>query len=123
MKNYKKALLSGFLTWLIPFVISFFFYSKDGVLLIHLATFKSIMYVTGIGSGMYLLVRYFQKEQGSLKEGFRLGLLWFGMNIALDLLVLIPMSHMPVSDYFTQIGLSYLGIIPLSMGAGVLAKK
>lgn len=51
MKKYLIIALYGFLTWLVPFVVSFFFYTQDGVLIIEEALFKSIMVVTGALTG------------------------------------------------------------------------
>lgn len=75
MKKNLKIILFGFLAWLIPFVLSIFFYSKTGKLLINLDLFKSIMVVTGMLSGTYLLVKYFEKIKSNfLKEGIIIGL-------------------------------------------------
>jgi hypothetical protein len=54
------------------------------------------MIVVGSISAAFLLIPYFKKINGNyFKEGIIVGLTWFGMNILLDLLVLIPMSGMP----------------------------
>jgi hypothetical protein len=46
------------------------------------------------------------------------------MKIMLDLLVLLPMSGMPILDYFAQIGLRYLVIPAMSITVGTaLANK
>jgi len=47
MKKYLKNILYGFLAWLIPFVASFFFYTREG----ELTIFKKINadYFTRIG--------------------------------------------------------------------------
>ncbi len=87
MKKYLINILYGFLAWLIPFVASFFFYTREGELTINILFFKSIMIVVG---------------------SFSAGSTWFGIKILLDLLVLIPMSGMSIADYFTQIGIMYL---------------
>ena len=52
------------------------------------------------------------------------GLTWFGLNIVLDLLILIPMSGMTLPDYFAQIGLRYVAIPAMSTAVGAaLANK
>jgi hypothetical protein len=93
MKKYLKNILYGFLAWLIPFAASFFFYTREGKLTIDIFLFKSIMIVLGSFSAAFLLVSYFKKINADyFKEGIIVGLTWFGINILLDLLILIPMS-------------------------------
>lgn len=119
MKKYLRIILYGFLAWLIPFVTSVFFYTKDGGLTINIFLFKSIMIVVGSFSAAILLISHFKKINAYyFKEGIIVGLTWFGINIFLDILVLIPMSGMSIADYFTQIGLSYLAIPAMSIAVG-----
>ncbi len=71
MNKSLKIALFGFLTWLIPFVVSFFFYSKEGQPLIDIFLFKSIMIVVGSLTGASLLVLYFRGlKKDYLKEGY-----------------------------------------------------
>lgn len=126
MKKAGKILLYGFLTWLIPFVISFFFYTREGELQIDIFLFKSIMIVVGFISASWLMVCYFKKvETDYLKTGLVLGIAWLIINLALDFLILLPMSEMSINDYFAQIGLRYLAIpaITIAMGAALANKK
>ncbi len=119
MNKYVRNVLYGFLAWLVPFVASFFFYSREGGLTIDIFLFKSIMIVVGSISAAFLLISYFKKiNVDYFKEGIIVGLTWFGINILLDLLILIPMSGMSIADYFTQIGLRYLAIPAMSIAVG-----
>ncbi len=119
MNKYVRNVLYGFLAWLIPFVASFFFYSREGKLTIDIFLFKSIMIVIGSFSAAILLISYFKNIKNDyLKEGIIVGLVWFGINIVLDLLILIPMSGMSIMGYFMQIGLSYLAIPAMSIAVG-----
>ena len=113
MNKYLKIAFFGFLVWLIPFLASLFFYTSGGKLIIDIFLFKAIMIVIGSISGAVLLIYYFKKVRtGHFKEGIIVGLLWFGINILLDLVILIPMSGMSVADYFTRIGIGYI-VIPV----------
>ena len=124
MRRNIKIIYFGFLAWLIPFLASFFFYSKDGQLNINIDLFKSMMVVTGMLSGTFLLVKYFRKVKNNfLSEGIIVGLIWFVINIGLDLIILVPMSKMTNSDYFMQIGLRYLSIPILAIGIGYLLER
>lgn len=123
MNKYLKIGLFGFLTWLIPFVAGFLFYSPQGQLVIDALIFKAIMIVTGSITGATLLVLYFRKiDKDYLPEGIIIGTAWFALNILLDLLILVPMAKMAVGTYFTQIGFEYLTIPTMSIAMGLVAK-
>ena len=126
MKKYQRNILYGFLAWLIPFVASFLFYTREGGLTIDIFLFKSIMIVVGTFSAAILLVSYFKNINADyLKEGVIIGLTWLAISILLDLLVLIPMSGMSIADYFAQIGIRYLAIpaMCIAVGAALENKK
>jgi hypothetical protein len=127
MQNkYLKNLSYGFLSWLIPFMASFLFYTREGGLIIDIFLFKSIMIVVGSITAAFLLISYFRNIDAEyFKEGVALGLSWFSINILLDLLTLVAMFGMPAEDYFTQIGLRYI-VIPvmtITVGAALKNKK
>lgn len=122
-KNFK-IILFGFLAWLIPFALSFFFYTKDGRLTINIDLFKSIMVVAGVLSGTFLMAKYFVKIKANfLKEGLIIGLVWFVINVGLDILILMPMSKMTLPDYMMQIGLRYLSIPIMTIGIGYILDR
>ncbi len=124
MNRTLKMVLFGFLTWLIPFLFAFLFYSKEGTLLIDIFLFKSIMLIVGSVVGAFLLVSYFKKlKKNQLKEGIIIGIVWFAMDILLDLIILVPMSKMGIGAYFAQIGIRYLTIPIMSIAIGYVAKK
>lgn len=123
MNKYLKIGLFGLLTWLIPFVVGFLFYSPKGQLVINALVFKAIMIVVGSITGAVLLVVYFGKiDKNYLSEGIITGAAWFALNILLDLLILVPMSKMVVGTYFAQIGGQYLTIPTISIAMGLVAK-
>lgn len=124
MKKYLRCCFYGFLTWLIPFVASIFFYTKEGILTIDVSFFKSIMIVVGTFSASGLLISYFKKiDSEYAKEGFIVGFVWLCINILLDLLVLVQMSGMSIPNYFMKIGLGYLAIPAMSVTVGVALRN
>ncbi len=124
MNKIFKIGWTGFLNWLIPFVIAFFFYSKDKELLIDIFLFKSIMIVTGAVVGVLFLIYYFKAIQDKyLIEGLIAGLSWLAILILLDLLILLPLAGIGIKTYFIQTGLRYL-IVPItSTGMGVILDR
>lgn len=124
MHSYKKAFLFGFLTWLVPFVAAFAFYKSDGTLSVDIFLFKSIMIVVASAFGSFALVKYFKSVKDNfVKEGVLVGVLWFAINIILDLIILVPMSKMSIGDYVMQIGLRYLMIPAISVGMGYVVRN
>ncbi|MBA2853590.1 hypothetical protein [Methanococcus maripaludis] len=121
--NYLKCGFFGLLTWLVPFLLSFLFYSENEGLLIDIFLFKSIMIVVSGLVGVSLLILYFKDiKKDYLIEGIFVGVSWLIINMILDILILIPMSGMTYLTYFSQIGLRYLIIPTISISMGFLLK-
>ncbi len=111
--NIKNLLLYGFLAWLIPYAVSFLFFKPSGEMAVSHDLFKSTMIVVASVTGSYFLYRYFKPvKQDFLKEGIIVGLAWFALNIALDVVALLPMMKVSFGEYFSSIGLRYV-IIPV----------
>ncbi|HAD11607.1 MAG TPA: hypothetical protein DCF33_04120 [Saprospirales bacterium] len=111
--NIKDLLFYGFLTWLIPYGISFLFFKPGGELAVSYDLFKSIMIVVASITGSYCLFRYFKSvNQNYVKEGLVVGVAWFALNIVLDVVALLPIMKVSFGEYFISIGLRYL-IIPV----------
>jgi len=84
------------------------------------------MILVGSITGCFLLYRLAKLKPESTFTIFTYtGIIWFVENIALDFLILIPMSKMSVADYFVQIGLRYLTMIFIgtTVGASIEAQK
>lgn len=129
MKMSKTHMLVffGFLTWLLPFVASFFFYDPSASrMTINNDFFKSIMVVFSALVGTLLLVKYFDSvKKDYVKEGLIAGLAWAAMNWVLDFVVLVPMMKVDTPTYFMSIGLRYLmaPIIAVGMGMAIENEK
>ncbi len=117
-----KALVYGFILWLVPFGI--------GMALFPLRTsdrafFETIMPVTITLLVVVLSYFYFTSRTGDyLKEGLIIGILWLTISIVFDLLMFMwgPMAMTPV-DYLEDIGLTYLIYPIVTTGTGYLLKK
>jgi hypothetical protein len=114
----------GFLSWMIPFFVSFLFFKPGGELLVPYATFKSVITVVGVLTGCYLLYRYFMYvDKDFVRNGVIVGVVWFLINIVSDVIVLIPMMKSNFEDYFMTIGLSYFSIPVMSVTIGYLLEN
>ena len=116
-----KNTLLGFLSWLIPFVISFLFYKPGGELIFPYATFKTTIMFVGVLSGCYLLFRFFKFiDSDFVRNGVIVGLTWFAINIVLDTIILIPIMKTSFAEYFMSIGLGYFSLPITSITMGYL---
>ena len=99
MKSIKKALLYGFLVWLVPFVISFLMFplkSSNRVL------WESIMPVVISISAVLFSVLYFRRLQANfLKEAVLVGIIWLAISIILDLCLF--MKGPMISDNYSYL--------------------
>lgn len=123
-KLIAKNLFFGFLSWLIPFVVSFLFVKPGGEYVVPYATFKSIIMVVGTMSGCYLFIRYFKLvDSDFIRNGVVIGVSWFFINIILDSLILIPMMKTTFADYLMSIGIGYFVIPTISIAMGYLLER
>jgi hypothetical protein len=118
-----RVAVFGLLSWAIPFVAAFPFFSGPGELRVPLPLFKSLMVVIGGGVGTLLLVWAFRRVRPTLASGLAIGCYWLILNWALDLLILLPMSGMGVSTYVQDIGLRYLLIPVVAAAIGAVAQR
>ena len=119
MKKYLKIALFGFLIWLIVFLISIALFSIHET---QRPLFESIMPVVITACAVFFSVFHFRKTEANfLKEGVLLGVIWFAVNILIDLMLFMegPMK-MSFAEYMKDIGLTYLIIPIVTIGFGYL---
>jgi len=123
MKKYLKIGLFGFLVWLIPFIVAFLIYP---IRTSNRALFESIMPVVLTICVVLFSIFYFKKVKTHFfKEGVLIGVIWFVINLVIDLMMLMPESPMKMSftDYMMDIGLTYIIILTICIGFGYLLEK
>lgn len=123
MKSIKKAILYGFLIWLIPFVVAFIIFPLHDS---NRPLFESIMPVAIALSVVIFGKMYFKHvETDYKKEGLLLGLIWIIISLVIDLILFMPESPMHLSflDYLMDIGITYLMIPVITIGFGCLLDK
>ncbi|MCL5011198.1 MAG: hypothetical protein M1127_03270 [Patescibacteria group bacterium] len=122
MTSIKKALIFGFLVWVIPFAVGFMAFSLRES---NRPLFESIMSVVLAGCIVLFSVLFFKKAQStSTTEGLKLGLIWLVISLVIDLLMFMqgPMK-MPLGNYIADIGLTYLMIPIITTGYGYIVEK
>lgn len=122
MASFRRAVLLGFLVWLIPFVVSFAaFPLKES----SRSLFESIMPVTLSLTVVSLAVLYFRTVRTAfLREGVVVGLMWLAISVAIDLpLMLNPPLNYSLVEYGADIALTYLMMPVITVGIALAAAK
>ncbi|SPE40038.1 conserved membrane hypothetical protein [Candidatus Sulfopaludibacter sp. SbA3] len=117
---WKRAAQLGFLSWLIPFVVSFLMFPVKQR---NAPLFGNLIGLVVILTAAVLLHRYFQNRPVSVKEAVLVGAAWFAMNLMFDypMFAYGPMK-MTAWSYYSEIGLGYLALPAFAFGAARLAR-
>jgi len=118
MLSFRKAVLFGFLVWLIAFMVAFaMFPIRES----WRALFESIMPVVVTAATVGFALLYFRKVPTAfVREGVMLGALWLALNVVIDLpLMLTGPMKMTLLEYAADIGLTYLIIPTVTIGIGL----
>jgi len=106
MVAWGRAVLLGFLSWLVPFLISFLAFPLKKA---NAALFNTLMYLVVLVTAGILLVWYFRVRAVTVREAAVVGTLWLAINLILDypMFAYGPMKMTPLV-YYSEIGLVYL---------------
>lgn len=118
MSSWRRAIGYGLLVWLIPFAVAF---SIGSVKTSWRTLFESVMSVTVAAVVMAFASLYFRRAaHPSVAEGVKLGLLWMAISIAIDLPLMLspPLNYSP-TEYFADVGLTYLMMPVITVGIGL----
>ncbi len=117
---WKRALLLGLLSWLIPFALAFLVFPLKKV---NAPLFETLMALIVVLVAGVLLARYFRGRNVALGEAVEVGLLWVAINLILDypMFAYGPMK-MPAATYYSEIGAAYLLFPTVAFGAALLAR-
>ena len=118
MTAVRKALLFGFLVWLIPFIVAFVIFPIRES---SRPLFESIMPVAIATVVVGLGVTYFRVVRVNfIREGLLLGLLWLAISVLIDapLMLLGGPMRMSAGQYIADIGVTYLMIPVITIGLG-----
>jgi hypothetical protein len=124
MTSVRRAVLLGFLIWLIPFAVAFVVFPLRES---SRPLFESIMPVAVSVAAVTLGVSYFRRvSHDYVTEGVMVGLLWLVICVLIDapLMLLGGPMKMSLTDYLADIGLTYVIIPTITVGLGaVLAAR
>jgi len=117
----KTALLHGFMIWCISLAVSF---AVSPLRTSNRPLFESIMPVVLAACTVFFVQRYHRKRpEAPPREWRSVGLLWLVMNWLLDAPLFSggPMK-MTLAEYFSDIGVTYLLIPVIVLGASRLLR-
>jgi hypothetical protein len=118
MTSVRKAILFGFLIWLVPFAVAFIIFPLRES---SRPLFESIMPVVVTTVAVALAVRYFrQVTRDYVREGVLIGVLWLAICVLIDapLMLLGGPMQMTLGEYMGDIGLTYVIIPAITVGIG-----
>jgi hypothetical protein len=106
MVAWTRAVLIGFLSWLVPFLISFLAFPLKKP---NAPLFSTLMYLVVLVTAGTLLVWYFRVRTVTVREAAVVGTLWLAINLILDcpMFAYGPMKMTQLA-YYSEIGLVYL---------------
>ena len=120
MKSFKKAILYGFLIWLIVFATAFLIFPIHETNRIF---FESIMPVILSIATSFFTFKYLSKvESNFIKEGLYFGIMVTVINWILDAALMLSPSPMQMTlpEYLFDIGFTYFMILPITLGFGFI---
>lgn len=119
MKSFGRALLFGFLVWLIPFIVAFAIFP---IRQSARPLFESIMPVALTLVVVAFGITYLKPVgREFVREGIVLGFLWMAVSLLIDapLMLLGGPMKMSVDEYAADIGLTYLIMPIITIGLGL----
>jgi hypothetical protein len=122
IRNWKQALGLGFLSWLLPFAISFAVFPLKRV---NAPLFETAMSLVVVTTAALLARRYFRRgPAAALGEAVLLGFVWLAVNLALDypMFAYGPM-RMSAAQYYSEIGAGYLLYPAFLSGTAWIGKR
>jgi uncharacterized membrane protein YpjA len=119
MIHWKRAALFGWLSWVIPFVLSIALFPLKRL---NAPLYIGLMNLIGLLTAAVLLNAYFRSRAVSGREAVRIALLWLAMNLVLDYPFFFGPMQMTAATYCSEIGISYLSLPAFAWGATRLAR-
>lgn len=121
MQNTLKRLGLGTVLWVIPFAASI---PLLPLMQSDVLAFKAIMVLIGSIVGPALAVYYFlDVKKEYLRESIVLAVTWLLVNWFLDIVILLQFTHQTLAQYFSQIGVEYIGMTAPIIAIGYLLER
>lgn len=122
MNKYLKKILLGLIIWAVPFVVSFFVWDvQTNAPRIGMYWFNALMALCWAVGFVIALKLYFKnlKRRGARKDGLVTGVIWYVELILLDLIVLVGLFGMALTDFYPML-LTYLNTFLITAAVGCI---
>jgi hypothetical protein len=114
----RRVLLAGFASWLAPLLVSMGFFDREGNLTVAAGLFHAVMSVVLAGVVAWVMVWVGRAVPLTAGAGLSIGLFWLALNLALDALVLLPLTGMGAGAWAEDVAPRYLAIPLLTAAIG-----
>lgn len=123
MNKFVKTILLGLIVWAIPFFASFFVWNTStNAPSVSAPWFYALMSATGaVGLAIALYYQFKGIHKNTVKEGLITGLIWYVELISLDLIFLVGLFGMAITDYYHLL-LTYLTPFIICIAIGYIKK-
>ncbi len=123
MNKFLKTVLLGLIAWAVPFLASFFVWDvTTNAPSVSAAWFYALMSVTGaLGFAIAAYLQFKNIHKDTVRQGWRTGITWYIELSALDLIVLVGLFGMAMTDYYHLL-ITYLTPMILCIAIGYIKK-
>lgn len=123
MNKFLKTVLLGVIAWAVPFVASFFVWDVNAnAPSVSAVWFYALMSITGaIGFAVAAYLQFKNIRKDTVRQGFLTGITWYIELSALDLIVLVGLFGMTMTDYYHLL-ITYLTPMILCIAVGYIKK-
>lgn len=123
MNTIGRKLLLGGIIWIIPFITSFFVWDiKDNAPAISQEWFNALMAFTwAIGFSIAAFMYFKDAKKKDQTDGWKTGGIWYIEQVALDLVVLVGLFGMTMTNYYPML-LTYLNTVLITGAIGYVRK-
>lgn len=123
MNKLSNRLLWGLLIWAVPFAVSVLVWDPATNLpRISIEWFYALMAFSFAVGLSIAICNYFRgKTKDSVGEGWQTGITWYLELIILDLIVLVGLFGMSMSEYYPML-LTYLNVVAITAAVGYIKR-
>jgi hypothetical protein len=124
MNKFLKIILLGLIIWGLPFLTSFLVWDLEAnTARIEMAWFSALMAFTwAVGFAIAACIYFRSVSENYVAEGWTTGIVWYIELLALDLITLVALFNMPLTDFYPML-LTYLNSVVLSASIGYILNK
>jgi len=125
MNRIVKAILFGLFIWFLPFIVSVLVWDMEtNSPSVGTEWFYALMAFTGTVAIAISVCFYFRdvSKKQAVREGWTAGLIWYVTPVIMDLIVLVGLFKMSLTNA-SHLLVTYVGGLAVAVGVGYLLAK